>query len=66
MIFFSWRRGTSLVVQWLKCCVPNAEGLHSGPWVRFLVGEVRSYLLQLKQMKKHPACCNYNLVQPDK
>ena len=40
--------GTSLVVQWLKCCVPNAGGLHSGAWVRFLVGEVRSHMLQLK------------------
>ena len=25
--------GTSLVVQWLKCCIPNAGGLHSGAWV---------------------------------
>ena len=36
-------QGTSLVVQWLGLCFPNAEGLGSFP------GQgTRSYMLQLK------------------
>ena len=49
--------GTSLVVQWLRLCTPNAGGLSSIP------GQgSRSHLLQLKD----PACCNWDLAQPNK
>ena len=43
------RPGTSLVVQWLRLCAPNAQGLGSIP------GQVtKSHMLQLKD----PARCN--------
>ena len=51
------RNGTSLVVQWLRLCIPNAGGLGSIP------GQgTRSHMPQLKvcilQQSKDPACCN--------
>ena len=37
----SWRRGTSLVVQWLRIYIPT-----QGTWVQSLVRKLRSRVLQ--------------------
>ena len=45
--------GTSLVVQWLRFCVPNAQG-------ESLVGELRSH------MPSHPAWCGKKITETKK
>ena len=53
----SRRQGTSLVAQWLRLRAPTTEGLGSIP------GQgTRSHMPRLKRL----ACCNQDLVQPNK
>ena len=55
--------GTSLVVQWLRLCVPNAGSLSSipGRGIRSHMLQLRVRMLQLKiphAATKDPACHN--------
>ena len=58
---------TSLVVQWLRLCAPNARGPRSGPGLipgqetRSHMPQLRVHMLQLKiapATTEDPACCN--------
>ena len=58
IIKYEKRLGTSLVVQWLRLCAPNAGGPGSipGQGSRSHMQQLRARMPQLKKKKKDPAC----------
>ena len=70
--------GTSLVVQWLRLCAPNAAGPGSipGQGTRSHMPQLRVHMLQLKILcaatkdpaclNEDPACRDYDPAQPNK
>ena len=63
------------MVQWLRLCIPNAEGLGSIPdqGTRSHMPQLRVHMAQLKKKIPHAknedqnsACCNQDPVQPNK
>ena len=63
-------RGTSLVVQWVRCCTPNAGGPGSIPgWgtrshMHAATKSSHATTKSLHATTKDPACCNEGQVQP--